>query len=287
MKVRVRVRVRPAVGLVAAGLAVCAAAALPALAADKALLRYKFKAGETLTYLFVQEDHSAAAIPGAPPAETVSSTTMKMSMAVKRTDKDGAADLENRIYEMTVDAEGAAGSAAKSLASDMKKMWFEVRMLPTGKADKVTVHDVPAGMEPMVDSITTMMRSAVVFPDGPVGPGDSWKDEQKVPLPLGDKGTIDMVLAVTHRLRGFKVLDGRKHAIIEQTVRITTTGRALGGLSISATGDGSGSVTFDVERGVVVSTETSTRIRMTLSAESMSISMDMDSKSKTTLDSVK
>jgi hypothetical protein len=274
-------------GLAAVAAAAALAAGAPAAAGDKVALKYIFRAGELQTYEFLQDTTTKTSMGLTAAGKAVSTTAMTMTYAVKSTRKDGAGAVEARMAKVDMDGEGLAGADLPAIAAGMKKIWFEMTVLPTGKFEDVKPHDVPAGMEAMVDSIEATMRGTVVFPDKPVGVGDKWKDEQEIPLPLGPAGKLSLKLLIGYSLRAFKPIDGRKHAIIDATMSMKSSGEGIGGMKLDATGDGSGAITFDVVRGVLVSAEMSSSMRMSMVMEGGTLTVDTETKGTTKLASVK
>ncbi len=260
------------VGLAAAGAAL---GVRPAVAAGpgKVVLKYKFRPGEVLTYAILQENTTLAA-----GTKAITSNDMKMTYTTRKAGPDGSGEVEVRILSMDMDGEGAGASTMKSMVSELKKMWFDMKILPNGKVLSAKPHDAPPGMEALGSVIEGAMSGMTVFSDLPVGPGDKWADEKEVPLPMG-AGPLTLKMKTGYVLRSFKVIDGRKHALIDATITMTSDGEVMSGVSLKMSGDGSSVITFDVERGVMTASDMSTRTRMVMSGTTMSgTTIDTDSK---------
>ncbi|HEV8324268.1 MAG TPA: hypothetical protein VG389_21805 [Myxococcota bacterium] len=257
----------------------------PATAADKALLRFKFRPGEVQKYQVAQENKTSSSA-GTATSSMITTTDMVTTYTVRKALPDGAAEVEWRFASVDMDGEGMGGADLKSMADAMKTMWFTVRAHPTGEVDAVEPHDVPAGMEAVSASLKSVVKAPVTFPVDPVGPGDSWKGETEIPLPMGGMGDLTMSMKYVYTLRSFKVIAGRKVAVIDMSVRIASGGGGAPGMDIAVSGDGSGVAMFDVDKGVLQSSELTSRTRTTLRAEKMSLALDTEARATMKLDSV-
>jgi len=275
-----------AVAVAAALGAAAAAGTVPAAAAaDKALLRFKFRAADVLKYQVAQENKTTSSA-GPSASSVITTTDLVTAYTVRKVLPDGTADVECRFLSVDMDGEGLGGADLKAMAAAVKAMWFTMRTRPTGDVDTAEPHDVPAGMEAVSSSLKSALKPPVILPAGPVGPGDTWKGETELPLPMGGMGDLMMTMKYVYTLRSFKMLDGKKTAVIDMTVRIGSAGGGVPGMDIAVSGDGSGVAMFDVDAGVLRSSDLASRTRTTLHADKMSLALDSEARSTVKLDSI-
>jgi hypothetical protein len=133
------------------------------------------------------------------------------------------------------------------------------------------------------ESITRMAQQSVqLFPEAPVGPGDSWKSSFTTPVPMVGSMTTN----TTFTLTGTEQREGRTIA------KIATTGdMAFGGESTSPVpmtvdiGDAkmTGHIDFDADRGITVSSTMTMTMQLTVNAGGQQVGMDMTQTMSTEL----
>ena len=123
------------------------------------------------------------------------------------------------------------------------------------------------------DFFSNMMRQrSQVFPTDPVGPNDAWQDSFGTTIPMFGTMTTNVIFV----LEGVEQRDGRTVALISSTGEMVL-GDALGPLAglgeMDMETEMTGSVTFDVDRGVTLSSTVTTNMAMTMSVGGQSINM--------------
>ena len=119
-----------------------------------------------------------------------------------------------------------------------------------------------------------MQQRSQVFPTDPVGPNDAWQDSFGTTIPMFGTMTTNVIFV----LEGVEQRDGRTVALISSTGEMVL-GDALGPLAglgeMDMETEMTGSMTFDVDRGVTLSSTVTTDMAMTMSVGGQSINMSM------------
>jgi len=296
-------------------LVACALAAHPA-AAQKVTLRWKYRADSELVYRVTNHQDSYISMGGA----SSSDQTQTMRWKVTEVAPNGDATVRMTTERVQIDMQGMAGNVKYDsdsgeppadpqtrMAAAMAGISYTMVVSPEGTVKSIQGLDqlrekilsaLPPEQVAMAQSmggelfseeaITRMAQQNVqVFPDEAVGPGDSWKRSFTLPVPMLGAMTTN----TTFTLTGTEQREGRT------IVRIETTGTMSVDSESSSSpvpmtidlGDTkmSGSIDFDADRGITVSSTMTTSMQMNVGAGGQQMSMTMNQSMTTELIEVK
>ena len=248
------------------------------------LVQWKFRSGQNLNYSIVQDMKTSTKFG----EEIVSQhmvQTINMSWKTLGTSAGGDAVVQQVFDRVRVNMEGGpAGKIAfdstkpgagdnpvmKALADAYGKIIgqpFQMTMAPSGAISKVkipqgllsAVQDSQAGRSGVLTEkmLTDMMKkSAVMLPERPVSPGDTWKTTQVVDMPFGTT-TITSNMKLVRKENG--------NAIIAFVPSVSITPRENVATKIQLAGStGKGQISFDVANGRVNKTHLDLTLDMTI-----------------------
>ena len=268
-----------------------AAPALPAApvsAAQTLTLRLKFTPGQTL-YYSLTTDTNGTMLTGQSGAGMPIQVHMQMLMHQTVKDvraSDGAATLDVGIDTMSMGMSGQTMPIPPERMAQMKTIGTMV-ILPTGKTVSFTPSTALSAMGPMPGmdlSHANAMGSMGQFPDAPVKIGDTWKSAIAA-------GMMGMQVSSTFSLTSLNVADGKTIAIIHQTTDGAFGGPSAdgaaalgpGGMKMSGTVKGMGTLRFDVDAGTVVGQTSQADVAMTMMPPGATAPMKMQMKAHSTL----
>jgi hypothetical protein len=259
-------------------------------AQDKVLLRHKFTPDERLTYAMdAGGDVSMVVTDKATGKTQPFQFQMKMRMGVsqetKSVDNAGVGEVNMQYGTMAMDmtlpgmgqmhvdldpAQGTMtmGGKAQPLPAPLTAMLSQgitMKITPQGKVESIQGGEglqkvlEQAGMRGM-DLQQMTQQNEISFPEQPVGPGDTWVQKVKMPLPGAG---VAQEMTTTYRFEGFEDFEGRKCAKLAatmslplapgSTVEMPTPGQENLKVTLSDMSlDGKGDVLFDPEAGKLV-----------------------------------
>jgi len=125
------------------------------------------------------------------------------------------------------------------------------------------------------ESMTRMMQQSVqTFPPHPVGAGESWSNAFSMPIPMLGTMTTNLAFTVT----GIERREGRTFAVISTTGTMALDESAssqLGAALEMRDTKLTGSIDFDVDRGITVGSELSTTMQMSITAAGNAMTVGM------------
>ncbi len=219
--------------------------ALPAVG-EAQTLRYKFDEGASHKYRMVLDqtmDMNSSVAPGV-------TQTMKTHMDVDFTHKvlkptpDGAR-MEIGFDRMDAKAEFAGNEMPVPGMDEISKAKLELDMSTRGEMKNIELKNTE-GLGPQAQQIAREMKksiaqNALVFPDKPLAPGQTWTTEQEVPTNMGSGKDLLMKVKSTYKFTGMAKHLGRQAARIETKVVISLHGKTTQmDVPIQADMDGSG-----------------------------------------------
>jgi hypothetical protein len=293
---------RPAVPVLLLLLVVVAAGA-PAgtVAAQEVTLGWRFQPGDVHRYLQTQTTRMES-----PMGEITSTQTTRIRQEVVRVGRDGAADLRVTQEALRVVQDGPMGRQEFDSETDAEPddpgmrflsmltgHSFEMTLAPDGEVRRV------AGMEDLVDAIIApileqspdraeqfrdmlenmfdeerwralMQQGIQTVPTGAVGPGAEWAWEFELDLAFGTSRAN-----YAYRFQEVAVRDGRRVARINMSgtigdIEIDADNPMAALMEVSA-GDVTGTLEFDVDRGVLLRASSTSTMTMSSMGTSMSV----------------
>lgn len=230
------------------------------------VLRWKFKAGESMHYRMVQDTLIRANV-GQTSSKTTISQTIDMTWKVLEVDAHGVASMTQTIDRMrvkaitpegTIEADSAADEIPEALRANFGPIFksligakFAMQMTPAGKIQNVEVPEIAAdqaGQSPSVggmlspESLKEMTQQAAIpLPEGAVEPGKSWTDE---------KSLADARLLVTYTYAGSVERDGRRFDQIDTKADLDLDLPKIEGFTAEVEkGEMTGEILFDTAAG--------------------------------------
>jgi hypothetical protein len=257
------------------------------LAAQDVTLRFKWTKSEEIRYrTTIQTDMQMSGMPGMGDMNVTMTMVQLTKMTVDDVAADGSATLRNTyesikmtmqipmMGEVTYDSAAPPPAGSNAMADMIGKSVgamvgeaITMVVAPNGKvgkidglsrvAEKVKAATPGAGAPGMnTDSFFSedAQRSAIEqsfawMPEKPVRPGDTWKNEFKIPSPLGSQ-----VNTMVNTLKGQETVGGNNVARIATTGTIKPTGEpgTMGPMTVTmGEGKSTGETLFDTKLGRV------------------------------------
>jgi len=285
---------RPMVAALVVTLAATLAAAPPGVSGQRATLQWKYEEGAELIYR--QTVGSETEMPGQGLATTEMIYTLRWNVrdvadngdaTVQITTDRVQMSMEGPMGTMTIDSasdEEAAAPQMKIFAA-MAGMSYTLTVGPNGKLrslegmeelrqrirESMADEQMGAMLDQLLDqsfsddAMKNMFQQGIQsFPEGEVGPGDTWDVSFEAPLPMIGSMTTHM----TFTLERFEERGGATIAIISNLGTIEMTAdedNPMAGMMQLGNAASIGTIEFDVDRGLLVKSTASTTMEMTLS----------------------
>ena len=279
-----------------AALGVCLTASLLAppvsVSAQQITLRWKYVAGSELVYRLTNTQEVTMPMAG---GNMVNEQTQTMRWSVTEVAPNGDATVTITTEHVQVERSGPTGNVSYDSRTDEVPAVPEAQMFAAMAGLSYTMVIGPEGtvksvqgVDQLIDEmmgalppeamgqgmlremfseefITNMTQGSIqIFPQEPVGPGDSWQHSFRMPIPMFGGVTRNLTFTVD----GIKERDGGTVAVISSTGDIVV-GEAAGGQfpGMMEMGDAeiTGTMNFDVDRGLTLSSTTTSNLEMTLS----------------------
>ncbi len=298
-------------GPVLLSMLVAAALVAQPVAAQKVTLRWKYQAGSEMVYRVKNHQDMIASVGGAMTSDqtqtlrwkvtdvapngdaTISMTTERVQIEMQgmgqnvKYDSDSGeppADQQTKVaaamaglsYTMVVSPDGSV----KSIQGIDK---LREQMLAALPPEQVAMMQSVAGEMFSDETITRMAQQNVqIFPDAPVGPGDTWERSFTVSVPVLGSMTTN----TTYTLGGTEQRDGRTIATISTSGTMSMGGDSTSALPMTVDLGATkidGSIDFDTDRGITVSSTMSTNMQMTIDAGGQQMTMTISQTMNTEL----
>ena len=265
------------------------------VSAQQVTLRWKYVAGSELVYRLVNHQEVTMPMMG---GNTVSEQTQTMRWSVREVAPNGDATITVTTEHVQVEMSGPTGNVSYDSRTDEAPTVPAAQMFAAMAGlsytmvigSQGTVKSVQ-GMDQLIDeimgalppeamalgqgmlgemfseeSITNMMQQSIqVFPQEPVGPGDSWQRSFSMSNPMIGGVTMNLTFTVD----GIEAQDGGTVAVISSTGDMVV-GEGAGGQFSGMIEMGDTEITstmnFDVDRGLTLSSTTTSKMEMTFSA---------------------
>ena len=265
------------------------------VSAQQVTLRWKYVAGSELVYRLVNHQEVTMPMMG---GNTVSEQTQTMRWSVREVAPNGDATITVTTEHVQVEMSGPTGNVSYDSRTDEAPTVPAAQMFAAMAGlsytmvigSQGTVKSVQ-GMDQLIDemmgalppeamalgqgmlgelfseeSITKMMQQSIqVFPQEPVGPGDSWQRSFSMSNPMIGGVTMNLTFTVD----GIEDRDGGTVAVISSTGDMVV-GEGAGGQFSGMIEMGDTEITstmnFDVDRGLTLSSTTTSKMEMTFSA---------------------
>jgi len=246
-------------------------------------LVYKFEPGQERQYLLTQSTAITSRVPtgvgGSMPMRTETRTKLWILMKVLQVTQDGSAEIEQKLANyrksipvgrqklvVTANEQGitqtidgrivvqklpGVDTNLLDLTDAMHERLFvsgvRLSMLPTGEQNMVSSTNADNG-QVGIDTLSSVSKSLnPVFPDKLLTVGDSWSNEELVPLPQHSlKANVRTVLLAVERV------DGRPYARISKTLAPTVENdQADSGTKSLGSLTGTFTYLFDIDEGYI------------------------------------
>ena len=268
--------------------------ACSASAADKVLLRARYKQGEKYLAVMLSRQEIDQTF-GAQTHKMKQTMKMDMGMEVLSVDAEGTADIKVTYRRMAIKQESPFGTLDYDSADPDKKdlshpsvigykalvgNWIIMKVTSRGEVKGVTgterikksiLDEIPEGRErdmaaKQLDQMMSedrfgqqMSGFSMVLPENPVGVGDTWNRDQKM-----DLGFANMLVRTSFKVRRIAA----DTVDIEMTATIESAGPADAGMPMTITvGDGSkqsGTTKVNRTNAALASAELSQTMNMTI-----------------------
>lgn len=265
------------------------------VSAQQVTLRWKYVAGSELVYRLVNTQEVTMPMMG---GNTVSEQRQTMRMSVSEVAPNGDATVTITTEHVQVEMSGLTGNVSYDSRTDEAPTVPEAQMFAAMAGLSYTMVIGPEGtvksvqgVDQLIDEmmgalppdamalgqgmlgemfseefITNRMQQSIqIFPQEPVGPGDSWQHSFRMPIPMFGGVTRNLTFTVD----SIEERDGGTVAVISSTGDIVVgEGGASGrfpGMMEMGDAEITGTMNFDVDRGLTLSSTTTSNMEMTLS----------------------
>jgi len=289
--------------LAAVGLVQLLILSAPTLAsAQEVLLKWKYEEGSQLVYRVVTQQEIQ--LPMGMGLQVINQTETSR-WTVQSVTADGDATITVTTEHARMEANGPSGSQVYDsdtddapttpearLAAGMLGLSYTMVVGADGTVKSVEdteqlIETMRSSMPPEVigllgemlneDFFNNMAQQRTQgFPTEPLGINDGWEDSSSMTVPMLGTATRKFIFV----LEGLEQRDGRTVALISSTGEMVlgdAAGGLLAGLMEIADTEITGSMAFDVDRGVILSSTTGSNMAITMSvgAQSMTMSVTM------------
>ena len=265
------------------------------VSAQQVTLRWKYVAGSELVYRLVNHQEVTMPMMG---GNTVSEQTQTMRWSVREVAPNGDATITVTTEHVQVEMSGPTGNVSYDSRTDEAPTVPAAQMFAAMAGlsytmvigSQGTVKSVQ-GMDQLIDeimgalppeamalgqgmlgemfseeSITNMMQQSIqVFPQEPVGPGDSWQRSFSMSNPMIGGVTMNLTFTVD----GIEDRDGGTVAVISSTGDMVVgegTGGQFSGMIEMGDAEITSKMNFDVDRGLILFSTTTSNMEITFSA---------------------
>jgi hypothetical protein len=287
-----------------AALAIALCVVTTADAGQQVTLRWQFEPGESLVYRMNMSQESE--LPNGMGVAVVEMTTT-MRWEVLEVSDEGNATVRVTTERVQMRMDGPMGNMTADSASEtppndpvgqmvtgLAGVSYTLVFDSSGQLKEVTNLDelreqlaAAGGSNPAVgqaleqfaseDGIKdTMARGMLAFPDGPVGPGDTWDYDYDMQMPMLGTMSIEMVMT----LNGTEDRDGSRIALIDSTGTMAflpddNPQNPAAGMMDLADAALTGTMEWDVDRGRLIRNSGDTTMQMDINAGGQQMSMVM------------
>ena len=243
-------------------------------AAEAVEMRFKFQSGQTHAYHMRAEQETEASSDLSP--GTVQKTSISTSAVLR--EKVASVSAGSASMEFGFDSFSAwqlvAGKAYPVDGGEaLGKIRIGLNMSPLGELSAVHVlnpGEIDRAARRVAESMClSLSRQALMLPERPVSPGDSWQVEKEIPSILPGTHGLNMRLSSTYKFAGTKKVRGMNCARIEVRVSLSLRGKAeRAGVPIGAelAGEGRGESLLAIEAGLLLSSHSQMEISGDLTA---------------------
>lgn len=265
------------------------------VSAQQVTLRWKYVAGSELVYRLVNHQEVTMPMMG---GNTVNEQTQTMRWSVSEVAPNGDATITVTTEHVQIELSGLAGNVSYDSRTDeaptvpaaqmfaaMAGLSYTMVVGPEGTVKSVQgmdqlIDEMMGALPPDViflvygmlgemfsdeESITKMMQQSIqIFPQEPVGPGDSWQHSFSMSSPMIGGVTTNL----TFTLDGIEERDGGTVAVISGAGDMVVgegTGGQFAGVMVMGDAEITSTMNFDVDRGLTLSSTTTSNMEMTVS----------------------
>ncbi len=264
------------------------------VSAQQVTLRWKYVAGSELVYRFVIRSETTIPTLG---GNAVNASTQTMRWSVREVAPNGDATVTVTTEHVQVETSGPTGNVSydsrtgeapteptAQFSAAIVGLSYTMVIGPKGTVKSVQgmdqlIDEIMGALPPETialgqgvlgeifseESITSWSQQSIqIFPQEPVGPGDSWQRSSSVQNPVIGGVTTNLTFTVD----GIEERDGGTVAAISSTGDMVV-GEGAGGqfAGMFEIGDAeiTGTMNFDVDRGLILSSTTTSNLEITLS----------------------
>ncbi len=257
----------------------CVALGLTAAAichADTTTMRYKFTAGQVITYKSSTDIDSTMVMSGQtiPLKQHIESM---MTQTIQSVAADGTATIKSGISSMQMSTNGQPTTLPDDVMNKLAA-GSSMTMTPTGKVKSLEMTDTSGGGLPGMDMTgSNPFGQMALLPDHPVNVGDSWR--ATVPIAqIGADMAVSMKLSQILKDSGASIAEiGTKYYAATKPGGSTIEGAPM---KMDMLLNGTGTTDFDIDAGNVKSTVANMTMKMTMAppstgAQPQTIHVDM------------
>lgn len=273
-------------------------AAVPA-EAQEVTLAWRFEPGDVWVYRQTMTSRTTT-----PRGEATQTQIMRMRQEVLEVEPDGTADVRTTFLSMRTEMDGPQGrqvydsedpdeaaAPGTQVPMGLVGVSLDMTVAPDGRVQ--SVHGVDEFMDRILGSLGEMspeeasqarammddmfgedemlsqlQQAMAIVPDGPVGPGDTWSGTFEMQLPFAT-----MRSEYTYELEAVVDREGRRVALIDVTGTMSAVdmdaNSPMAGMMSLGPSDMTGTLEFDVDRGIILDTHLDTVMEMEVMGTTM------------------
>lgn len=200
------------------------------------------------------------------------------STSVTRTGKlldSGLIPYENWYTNVRMKVEGMG--IVKDQESPISKMRVYGKYDPAGDSEVDSITGMPSNTltKEQLMPILKRLEQTLVFPDRPLGTGDSFRMEIHIEMPIAGMNPITLKVIAVYTLK--EIHDGIAKFDVVMTMEMKTENEKF---KMDASGKGTGTSDFDINKGYLKNYYTDLDITLTMLIENMTMTVKMTEVSK-------
>lgn len=200
------------------------------------------------------------------------------STSVTRTGKlldSGLIPYENWYTNVRMKVEGMG--IVKDQESPISKMRVYGKYDPAGDSEVDSITGMPSNTltKEQLMPILKRLEQTLVFPDRPLGTGDSFRMEIPIEMPIAGMNPITLKVIAVYTLK--EIHDGLAKFDVVMTMEMKTENEKF---KMDASGKGTGTSDFDINKGYLKNYYTDLDITLTMLIENMTMTVKMTEVSK-------
>ena len=200
------------------------------------------------------------------------------STSVTRTGKlldSGLIPYENWYTNVRMKVEGMG--IVKDQESPISKMRVYGKYDPAGDSEVDSITGMPSNTitKEQLMPILKKLQQSLVFPDRPLGTGDSFRMEIPIEMPIAGMNPVTLKVIAVYTLK--EIHDGLAKFDVVMTMEMKTENEKF---KMDASGKGTGTSDFDINKGYLKNYYTDLDITLTMLIENMTMTVKLTEVSK-------